>query len=439
VAVKVEVGTWTGSGSSPQTITLADGAFGTPIAIIAWMTGQATAPSSGSFAAVAIQSMGFGTRQGGTTQQGTVCAWLGDDISTGATSRGRQNSKLLYVPSAQFTPDYTVSLSSFGDASFTVAYSSAANASGDIFHYKIISGLDNAIVLNWLMDSTGATEVVTGTGFQPVAMLALDIDEANNNSLDSTVTMSFGCATSAAKFWSVALTATSGDTMTSTMNWNRAVRSDACLERLTVNADTSDARWDLDSFDSDGATLGVVDAPSNTNRVCPLLFIQGGTWEAGTFAKSTTITGGAQTVTLADASLTPVGVLLGTTNQTAVGISEADATMCLGAGSTPSTTRGSAVNNCLGITGPEAINTTADRFRATDAIIEELTGGTTPAETSEAWYRSASAGAFGIEWANPNGTVAHLIGYLAVGAAAVANVPSAQPRSFVPVAHASHW
>jgi hypothetical protein len=244
-------------------------------------------------------------------------------------------------------------------------------------------------------------------------MMALDV--AASSGANTTMRCSLGCATSASRFWSLALCATDGDTMTNTMNWNRAMRTDACLERFGNNADSTDARWKLNSFDSDGATLGVVDAPLVTTFVAPLLFIKGGVWEAGTFAKSVSGTGGAQTVTLANGSLTPVGVLLGTTNQTAVGISIDDATLCLGAGSTPSTTRGSAVNNCLGIAAPEAINTTADRFRATDAIIEELTGGTSPAETSEAWYRSASAGAFELEWANPNGTTANLIGYLVLG------------------------
>jgi hypothetical protein len=439
VAVKCEVRTWTGSGSSPQTITLADGSFGTPIAIIAWMTGQGAAPSAGSFAANAMLNIGFGTRRGGATQQGCGYVAYVDDVATSDAERRFSASVLLHVVTATGGADYTVSLSSFGDAAFTVTYSNAANASGDLFHYVVLGGSDltDAIVLNWTMDSTGATEVVTGTGFLPSVLFGLDV---NTSATVNHALISVGVASSPTKYWSMALTASNAETMTSGMNNNRAHRTDAFLERLTENVDTSNARWDLDSFDSDGATLGVVDAPSGLDRICPLLFVKGGVWEAGTFAKSTTSTGGAQTVTLADSSLTPVGVLLATTNQTAVGISEGDATMCLGAGSTPSTTRGSAVNNCLGITAPETINTTADRFRATDAIIEELTGGVTPAETSEAWYRAATAGAFEVEWANPNGTTAHLIGYLAVGSeTAVAFMPRPNPRLTQAVKRAAHY
>jgi hypothetical protein len=439
VAVKCEVGTWTGSGSSPQTITLADGSFGTPIAIIAWMAGQNAAPAAGGFASHAILSMGFGTRRSGSTQQGAVGIQIDDNVNPSDTNRRGSTSALLLVQApAGGAEDYTVSLDSFGTAQFTVSYSSAANASGDLFHYIVLGGTDltDAIVLNWTMDSTGATEVVTGTGFLPSVMFGLDLDSLNVSSSNNVV-VSFGCATSSTKYWSVSLGADDNDTMTSSMRWTRALRTDAFLERLTQGQDTTDARWDLDSFDTDGATLGVVDAPSSTVRICPLLFVKGGVWEAGTKAKATGT--GDDVFTLANGSLTPVGVLLATTNQTAAGIATGDATMCLGAGSTPHTTRGSAVNNCLGITGPENLATTADRFRATDAIIEELTGGTSPAETSEAWFDSVAAGSFTIDWA-VNGGSAALIGYLAVGsAAAAAEYPSPQRRSFVPMSRSAHW
>jgi hypothetical protein len=298
----------------------------------------------------------------------------------------------------------------------------------------VISGLDDAIVLNWTLDSTGATEVVTGTGFAPIAMLTLD-SARNNNVSSSAMHFSIGCATSSSLFWSVGVVGDVDDTMTSGMRFARRFSTDACVTRLATNG-TVNSLWDVDSFDSDGCTLGVVDAPDAT-FVAPLLFVKGGVWEAGNKAKATGT--GNDTFTLANGSLTPLGILLGTAHTTTANtLGDGVYSFCFGAGSTANPTRGSAVNNAVGITGPEAINTQADTFRATDSIIEELTGGEPPVETSEAWFDTASAGSFIIDWA-VNGGSAALIGYLAVGAAAVADVPSAQPRSFVPVAHASHW
>lgn len=409
MAFAIVTGTWIGSGATPQTVSL-PGGFGTPIAIIARMVGQAAAPAAGSPAANAVLSMGFGTRRGGATQTGCVGFFSADNVGT--TDVGSTyNTTLLHVLSAAGTTDYTVALDSFGADAFTISYSSAANANGDFFEYVAIVA-DDAIVLNWLMDSTGATEVVTGAGFQGNVLFGLDADAPTAGSINARIAFSFGCATSATAFWSATIMATDNDTMTSTQNWNKALRTDAFLERLGADSDVTNARWNLASFDADGCTLGVVDAPGSTDRVAPLLLIKGGKWEAGSKLKAT-VTGN-DTFTLADASLTPSGVILATLNQVGAGITLGNYNMCIGFGSTPNATRGSAVNNVGGVTGPEADPTTTDRFRATDSVIEELTTG--GAETSEAWYDTASAGSFIIDWAVNGGSQSRIL-YLAAGPA----------------------
>jgi hypothetical protein len=99
-----------------------------------------------------------------------------------------------------------------------------------------------------------------------------------------------------------------------------------------------------------------------------------------------------------------------TTNVVTTGLS----TWLMGAGTTPNATRGSAVNNTIGQAGPDGLSTTADRFHATDSIIEELTGGASPSETSEAFYAAAAAGSFTLNWVT-NGGVATLLNYMAFG------------------------
>jgi hypothetical protein len=373
------------------------------------------------FVASQALSIGFGTRRGGSTQSGCIGLWSSDGVAT--TSDGRvRNTTLLHVLSAEITSDYTVSLDAFAAGSFTVSYSSAAAASGDTFAYMVIGGLDDAIVLNQVMDSVGATQVITGAGFQGNALLCLDASLNANNTPTSNIAVSFGCATSASRFWSVAVTETDGDTMTSAMNWNKAARTDACLERLTINGNTTDARWDLDTFDSDGFTLGVVDAPTATDQIATFLVLKGGSFEAGSKDKSAAT--GNDTFTLADVSLGVEGVILGCINA-ATGLTLNTADMMLGAGSTANTTRGSAVNNTIGIVGPEAISTTADRFSATDSVIEELTGGATPAETSEAFFDSKGTGTFDIDWV-VNGGSTNPVFYLAIGNQVITPLPSVE-------------
>jgi hypothetical protein len=53
---------------------------------------------------------------------------------------GLTPARLLSVLSAATTVDCTVALDSFGAQQFTVSYPSAGNASGDFFHYMVVSG-----------------------------------------------------------------------------------------------------------------------------------------------------------------------------------------------------------------------------------------------------------------------------------------------------------
>lgn len=407
MAVKFEVGTWTGNNTSPQTITLADSSL-TPIAIIV-TTIASGVPGSG-FVANECLSMGFGTRRGGATQTGCIGMWNSDNVATTSTGRVRNNT-LLHVLSASTTTDYTVSLDSFAAGSFQVSYSSAANANRDQFQYWVFGGADltDANVLNYILDSS-TTEVVSGVGFQPDVLFCLDADIATNATPTTNMGISFGAASSSSKFSTIAATADDGATMASAMNWNDDINASNCLARMTINADTQNALWDLNSFDSDGVTLGVNDAPAVTNESATFLFIKGGTWEVG---QHNSINGSGDDVfTLANSSLVVRGVILFTVATTVAGISTAETTFTVGAGSTPNATRGSAVNNIVGIAGDEFISTHADRFRATDSVIELLSDD--QVTTSEAYYKSAGTGTFTINWISAT-TGVMLINYVAIG------------------------
>ena len=419
MSTKFEVGTWTGNNTSPQTITLADSTL-TPIAIIVWMTGASAAPAAGSFAANEIMSIGFGTRRGGSTQSGCVGIWSQDNVATGSTGRVR-NTTLLQVLAGEAVSDYTVSLSSFAAGQFTITYSSAANANGDFFHYAVFGGSDltDANVINETMDGT-TTQAITGVGFQPDVLFAIDADLTTTGTETSNLALGFGCASSPTQQWTQCITATDGDTMANNMNWNHQINGSNCLARLTINADTQSALWDLNSFDSDGATLGVNDAPPATTSISTFLFIKGGSWEAGQLQK---INLGDQTFTLSNSNLVVRGIILGNVDELVNQIGTGATTFVLGAGSTPNTTRGNAVNNCIGITGDEVISTSADRFRATDSVIEIMED---PAATvTEAWYDTAGTGSFVIEWVTDSARNT-LINYLAIGDSPAAGAETRQ-------------
>ena len=379
-----------------------------PKALIVWSN---YAGGSG-FESNATFCMGFGTRRSGSTQQGCASLFSTDGVATSAPSRLLNASSILRTPDSASSTGQIATLSSFGATSFVLNFS--VNTVGSkVCHYLIFGGTDitDAVVLNPLMDSAGATQVITGAGFQPDALFAMDAGCASRAILSTSAPISFGFgfASSATRFRSMGWTQSTGDTMTSSMHWNRSFRSDACLERLWNGSDTSDARWDIDSFDPDGFTLGVVDSPTDPTFNSSFLLIKGGSWEAGSKAKPATTTG-PDTTTLANASLTPKGVILFTTNQTAVGITNASADFCIGAATAADGTQ----TGVMGVTGPENISTTADKFHATNTAIEQLTGGAVPSEPSKATVSNFSAGSFALNWSVNSGT-ANLIAYMAFG------------------------
>lgn len=414
MSLLAEKGTWTGNNSAAQTITLANGSL-TPKAIICWSTGPG---SAGSFQAGTRFSIGFATRRGGSTQEKCIGIFDADNVSTSDNSRVR-HSELLHLLSSASATDYTITLDSFGAGQFVVGYSSASNANGDIFHYLVFGGDDitDANVIDWTMDATTGTEVITGVGFQSSVMFAIDADLSADNTITANANWGFGVASSPSEERSVAENMTDGDTMTTTMNYNRS-QLQSVLHRLTVNADTQDAEWNLASFDSDGATLTVVDGPATTTRIASFLFIQGGAWEVGSQGS---ITGtGDDTFLLTNKRLTPKGALMWTNNfDFTIGSGNR---FCLGA----ATSTDGAQEGVGGYVVAEAINTQSDRFHATDRAIEILTtSGGTPAETAEADMSAFNLGNFVLNWASAPGS-SFVINFVAFGEQKLAVSPVLQ-------------
>lgn len=403
MALQVKKGTWTASAASPQAIT---GVGFTPKALIVWSTGTGAA---GAITATSILSIGFGTRRGGVTQQRCASLWNQDAVATSSTARDWR-ANLLARMSSETTVDNTVSLLSLDADGFTVEYST--NVSGNIFHFLAIGGADiaDANVIEATAATAGATQDITGFGFQPDVVLCLSAQIAAAASSVSNLGMGFGCATGGpevADEWTWALTADDGVTMASALNWNSYFEGGACLSLLTINADTVDARWGLNSFLADGIRLDIVDAPAAAYRLF-FLGLKGGQWKASFLGAQTT--SGAQIFGFIDPTFTPKGVLVGRSRAAASASVTANA---FGALIGAATDTAGAQEGAACVTGVEAISTQADRVHITDGTINELSTANPPTQTRRGDTTAFADGSFTITW-SATGT-AFLVGYLAMG------------------------
>jgi len=388
MALSVKKGTWTGNNTSPQTIS---GVGFQPIAILVWSTGPGAA---GSFQGDAILSIGLGTRRGAATQNMCTMGINIDNVGTTDNADGFDTTKLLWVPSSTTATDYTVALDSFNSDGFVVSYSSAANANGDIFHYLAFGGADltDANVVSHAIPTTGTSTQKTGVGFQPDVIIAIAATPSTTSgSFSAHLKLSYGVAVSNTKFWLASICADDGANMTAQMDWQKVLRTDGLLHSFAVNG-AQDSLLDLDTFDTDGFTLGILDAPT-TSYTAMFLCLKGGRWDAGTRQKPA-----GTTDTLTGLSFQPKGVLFATNAATTAPNSIVDhQEFGIGAGtSTDGTQEGYA-----GIVGRDAVlPTVVDRLHATDRVLELMAGGPTPVEDNEADLTGLNSDGFTLTWLN---------------------------------------
>jgi hypothetical protein len=402
----MEVGTFTWpNNNNSQTITLV-GSF-TPKAIIMWGTGPGT--TSDAFSAGAIFSIGFGTRRAAATQSGCNGYINVDNVGTSDTARVRNgNTALLHILANATTTDYTIALDGFGVGQVGISSSNGTNTNGDRLHY-IVFDVEDAIVINHTMNDA-STEVVTGAGFQPEAVFGLYNQLGTTGTITAVAKLCLGFASSSSAFSCFMVNADDGDTMTSGMQWCKNNYSTGFIGSIADATTVLDALWDLDSFDSDGATLGVVDAPAAATNIATLLFLKGGTWEAGILTKDTDA--GVDTFALANGSLTPSGVVLFDINGTVLDGGTFSTNNDCAIGATDGTRE-----HAGGITCAEAINTATDRhWSNTKCMVEAVGNG--PTETNDADFSSFAAGSFALNWTSVTGAI--YVGYMAYQADAAA-------------------
>ncbi len=361
MALSVKKGTWTAGGSTPQAVS---GVGFTPKALLVWTTGPG---AGGTIMASAILSIGFGTRRGGVTQTRCMSNWYQDNVATSSASR-RWDTTLLHVQSGEAATDYTVSLNSFDADGFTVAYSSAANANGDTFHYLAIGGADltdaNVVEDSW--PNSGATFDIAGFGFQPDAIVMLTgyLSGGGAGASLAHSNMTLGVITDG-RAVSIGTTGEDGQTMASAMN-NNSIASSSTIAMLGEAADAIEAEANFNSWTADGVSLNNTNAPG-TNRIIFALGLKGGQYNVGMEAA---ITGSGNDKFAAAAGgpqFTPRGALLFRSR----GLTDAtiNSSNSLGFGLGAFSDALGSSEGASSFAGVETINTQADRVTSTSIAL----------------------------------------------------------------------
>ena len=275
MALSVETGQFAANtGSATTTVSHSFGT--TPLAIIMWTTGQTTTGSDS--AANASFSFGFSD----ATNFRSI-GWASDD-NVGTTNCGKafRTDRIVEVFSngtpttVRYVNDWNPTTTNFDvvwDGTPAAAY---------LVSYIIIGGTDvtNVIVGTHTLDTATGSDSVTGLAFQPDFGVFINA-QATAAGTAVRALGSIGFAASSSKEFTMAWGIDDGATMTATIDAVSYTNQAACMSGITAGAETVDFLADFTSFNSDGYTINISNAPPAAWLVGYLL-IKGGQWDVGT-------------------------------------------------------------------------------------------------------------------------------------------------------------
>lgn len=278
-------------------------------AIILYTTGQ-TAEGSDA-AANASFSYGFSD---GTNHR--MIGWSADD-NVGTTNVGkafRTDRVAEYFSAGTPTSVRYVSGVAFTDATTTTITWDGTPAAAYKVGFIQVCGSDitNVIVgTQTLATSTGA-QSVTGLAFQPDFGVFINA-QATAAGTAARALGSIGFAASSTKEFTMAWGIDDAQNMTATIDAVSYTDQAACMSGITAGAETVDFLADFTSFNSDGYTVNVSNAPTAAWLVGYLL-IKGGQWDVGTKVWAS---GTNTAVTVSGMAFQPKGLLLAHATPTA--------------------------------------------------------------------------------------------------------------------------
>jgi hypothetical protein len=326
-----------------------------------------------------------------------------DTVATSDSDRWFRTGDLIrnYVAGTT-TSTLAASLTSLDPSGFTLNWGDVTVTSA-LYNYMAIGGKDitNTKVGDFTTATTGATQAVTGVGFQPDVVFLFCTLQATNNVTNNNSQMSVGVMTPTAQ-WATGQRALSGNT---TMNTARTLVTNRAISLLASATNTEFHGMSFASMDSDGFTLNI-DTQGALGFFVGYLAIKGGSWKVGTETQKTS-TG---TKATTGVGFTPKGIMFAGACDTATGPND-HGRMFFG-GST------GASNNTAHWTG--------DRDATADAIANSITSATkcivmateatsvAPTTDAEAALSSFDSDGFTLNWTTADAS-ARIFGYVAFG------------------------
>lgn len=344
----------------------------------------------------------------GTTEK--AVGYFSDNITNNKsiTSSCSGDKILCFVDGTEtITAEADVTFGTGIDAGkFTITWTTN-DSDADIIHYEAYTGssLTDVKVGEFSSDTGTGNQAVTGVGFLGEYISLMSASNTVTTMTQTHARIGFGQAisSSARNAW--------GFMLRDDQNANKdsdVQLTDACLATLEAGGMDSgqiDGEWDFVSFDADGFTLNVVNAPDNADKIFYAV-INGGEYDVGSFNQPTST--GTDTVTV---GFRPREISLSSWNKVADTVPAQDTSPIKGSyGSGTASAEGGIWfehdNKGDGIGQDEDVNT------YTDKIIKLATAVSTI--DAEADFDSTTATAFVLDWTTADATAREIL-YFAIG------------------------
>jgi len=400
MALDVETGHFskTGSGGNGTTQDVTTGF--TPKAIIMWSENETTANEENSDSANTGYSFGVSD---GTNDRCAITSSEDGNVSGDGHGALRNDSVWASIVSGDSDTLRARASIAFGTNKFTMTYD-VQSTETTIIHYKIIGGADLTDI------EAGTFTTPTATGTQNVAtgvanadfVCVIAMDDTTSNAISVAYGVSIGFASSSTKRWCFSPKMRNGS---STSNISQGFNTDEIVTALDeAAANTVRLEADFTGFTSSGFDLSWTAVDTGGGQRAFYFTMKGGQWEVGNGSAKTTT--GTKAFTTA---FQPKGVFIGGMRRTAEGNAREDVVVTLGgAGST--TTEENA-----GYKSDDSIATQSNgKFGSITLlyrIIDPNTGSTTV--QSEAKLDSFNAGNFTLDFTTA--ATAWLFGFFVCG------------------------
>lgn len=347
----------------------------------------------------------------GASNEWAVNGSSDNGAANGQTQQTARADRICIINNTSGTTVLAVEFTSMDSDGFTINVITNTAASAYLLQYFCIGGTDitNATAGTVDLTTSGATQAVTGLGFQPDGMLFGNIGGTTWPFTGAHLIFGLGAASGNSEQAASEWFDRDGNTNMSGNSWQR---SDAiALESTTANVEIM--RTSLASFDSDGFTVGKDDLPGATQAL-GYLALKGGQFHVGV---ETSVTTTPATKATTGVGFQPSGlVVLGKMAVTST-TPQTHGQMCIGFADGTNNQATSIISQGSGGTSNSSTSIKSDKC-ALCANVDETVAGA-------ADLASFDSDGFTLDWTTVDATSREFF-YVAIGATA------APPADFLP-------